>query len=714
MSVVPRVNMMNACIQSSNKITFHDGLFHPHITQLSRAALLKYFQQRNTVQFFTREDSYETSNDKMEALLDNIFEFNGEKYKLAADINWLDNPSDDIEWHIMLHKFYYAVGLGRRFHETGDRRYLDKWVSLCSSWMEQTPVGFIAADVTGRRVQNWVYAYFYFVHQHPEVSIPAEFHYAYLRSLAKQVRFLCNNLHPARNHRTLELYAIFQVAIVFSEFAHASHWSSFALQEIIKNIDSDLLDDGVQCELSTDYHHIVLRNYLFIRRLAQLNGIAFPAVADRKLVKALEFAMHAHKPDGLVPSLSDGDVDSYLSVLALGAEIYQRDDMAYVASGGECGKQPDKCNACFEQSGYYIVRSDWQKDDENYHDARYLIFDCGPLGAGNHGHLDLLNFEAAAYGRSLIVDPGRYTYSEAGETNWRVLFRSTEYHNTVQVDGLNQTKYIAGKKRFKINGSKAQHIFLGRIHYSDYDLLAGRATSSEYNAIHERHLHFIDQRYWVCFDQMVSVSEHQYDLRFHLNSHAHNKTCLQVNAGGSRVDSPNLLLISPDNQSESTQDNGFVSTRYGEKQNAPVIRYRLNASTASFHTVLMPYKESPPNIEVSSLPAHCTSNSYQLNSNNAVVIRDNDNNTTDLCFSAAGLAVGGWQFTCQQGNPFARQFDGWQFHGTSLFVRIDDAGNILILRTDNAGRVCYRGKKISAEFVGAAVISTTSTTGIEK
>ena len=69
------------------------------------------------------------------------------------------------------------------------------------------------------------------------------------------------------------------------------------------------------------------------------------------------------------------------------------------------------------------------------------MFDCGPLGEGNHGHLDCLSFELAAHGRSLVVDPGRYTYSEAGETNWRVHFRGTAAHNTVCVDGRNQTRY---------------------------------------------------------------------------------------------------------------------------------------------------------------------------------------------------------------------------------------------------------------------------------
>ena len=45
-----------------------------------------------------------------------------------------------------------------------------------------------------------------------------------------------------------------------------------------------------------------------VRRLAKDNDIAVPARMDHLLRKALKFSLHVHKPDGLVPSLSDGDI----------------------------------------------------------------------------------------------------------------------------------------------------------------------------------------------------------------------------------------------------------------------------------------------------------------------------------------------------------------------------------------------------------------------
>jgi hypothetical protein len=441
--------------------------------------LLAYFQSRKGIAYFAIANEPEITREKIDGILSNNFNLNEESYPLPDRLDWLNNPSTDIEWAIMLHKFYYAVGLGIAFKETGDRRYADKWVELTSSWIATVPMDFLPSDVAGRRIQNWVFAHYYFVGECPTEAVTPEFYVQFLASIHQQTSHLCQNLTPARNHRTLELYTIFLVAVVFPELTDADTWLQFSIAELTKNAQTDLLDDGVHCELSTDYHHIVLRNFLAVKRLAVLNNINLPSQLDNSIKKALEFSMYVHKPDGIIPSLSDGDIGSFLSLLEQGHEFYGDEEMLYVATKGRQGIPPKYRSKAFPSGGYYILRSGWGNDKKpstegegwvrggqnrelanscpphpnqeetltawdtsgSYEDERYLVFDCGDLGAGNHGHLDLLSFEMAAYGQSLIVDPGRYTYDESGETNWRVLFRGTSYHNTVLVDGLNQARY---------------------------------------------------------------------------------------------------------------------------------------------------------------------------------------------------------------------------------------------------------------------------------
>src|SRR5262245_49145167 len=492
------------------------------------------------------------------------FEFNGESCSLPDPVDFLRNPSSDVEWLILLHKFYYSVGLGEAFARSGDRRYLDRWVELTDRWIETVPLDFLPSDVAGRRIQNWIFAQHYFVTSNERDPVDPAFYGRFLASLAAQVDHLCEHLAPARNHRTIELCAIFLAAVVMPEFEAAPRWLDLARRELARNIETDFLEDGVHCELATDYHHVVLENFLGIRRLAEMNRIELPASIDRGIRKALDFAMHVHKPDGIVPALSDGDCGSHLDLLDAGDALYDNPAWRYVASQGRRGVPPKDRNASFGAAGYHVLRSDWGDAVEPYADARWLVFDCGPLGQGNHGHFDALSVEVAAYGRSLVVDPGRYTYDESGPVNWRVRFRGTGAHNTVQVDGRDQTRYVFHETRFKVRGPAPDCTLLASSSGPDADYLHGEAHSHEYDVVHARRIVFVRPHYWVITDEMVAAGEHDYDVQFHLPVAAREALDVQAAAGQFLVASPHLLLAQPACTGATVHvDEGFVSPIYG-------------------------------------------------------------------------------------------------------------------------------------------------------
>ncbi len=561
--------------------------------------LLRHFQTRTSIQYFPVVDAIETAREKIENILIDRFEFNQESHTTSAPIRWTENPSHDREWLILFHKFYYSVGLGMAYHETEAPRYAEKWVDLTSSWIDAVPLDFLPSDVAGRRIQNWIFAHYYFVTLHQPTGIGSEFYVRFLESLHRQICYLREHLTPARNHRTLELCAIFLAAVVFPEFDEAEDWLAFSTEELSSNIQTDFLPDGVHCELSTDYHHLVLKNYLWIRKLAQINQIDMPDSIDEGITKALEFSVYSHRPDGAIPSLSDGDSRNFLDLLEQGYELYGSEHLKYVSSQGKNGTPPENRSRGFAASGYYALRSGWGDQGSSFQDERYLIFDCGPLGAGNHGHLDLLSFEMAAYGKPLIVDPGRYTYDESGETNWRALFRGTSYHNTVLVDGKNQTRYEWKKNRFKITGPEPERELKAFVSHQGLDYVHGVARSHEYPVVHERKVAFINGEYWVIVDLLRATEPHEYDLLFHLSPPAQDRVSVIVSDDTLSIHSPQLILAQPlvPNVRPAIQE-GFVSTSYGEKHRAPIVRLTQRASVACFFTVLYPYKGNEPNISV--------------------------------------------------------------------------------------------------------------------
>jgi hypothetical protein len=69
-----------------------------------------------------------------------------------------------------------------------------------------------------------------------------------------------------------------------------------------------------------------------------------------------------------------------------------------------------------------------------------LLIDSGPLGylsIAAHGHADALSFTLGIGDREILVDPGTYAYHS--EPEWRRYFRSTSAHNTVGIDGQDQS-----------------------------------------------------------------------------------------------------------------------------------------------------------------------------------------------------------------------------------------------------------------------------------
>jgi hypothetical protein len=589
-----------------NALDCSSGIFAMPYRDWSADALLAHFQSRTSVRYFPVLDATQVAADQIAGVLCDRFDFNGEVHTLGPGFDWSNNPSSDIEWLILLHKFYYAVGLGRDYAETGDQRYADKWMELTSAWIDTVSIDFLSSDVTGRRVQNWIFAHYYFVSTRRTVGLSVGFYRTFLESIHAQVSHLCQNLTPARNHRTLELYAIFLAAVVFPELEDAPLWLKFSVDELRENILSDILDDGVHCELSTDYHHIVLRNYLGVKRLACLNGIALPAALDDRIEQALEFSLHVHNPLGWIPAISDGDTGDYLDLLRQGHELYDREDMLYVATRGQRGVAPTARCKGFATSGYYLQRSAWGQGEDGYADERYLFFDCAALGAGNHGHLDLLNIEVAAYGRVLIVDPGRYTYDESGPINWRVLFRGTSYHNTVLVDGRNQIRYEFFRQKFKVLGPEPDRELRAFASSGQFDYLHGRALSHEYPVLHDRKILFVQGRYWIVVDRLLAMddSEHDYELLYHLAPAA--LQCLnEGESTASTVTTPGLIVARPEGDpARFTMRSGFVSASYGLKQAAPVLSYHRRGPSAVFHTVLYPYHDVVPHVTVRCLAVH--------------------------------------------------------------------------------------------------------------
>jgi hypothetical protein len=518
--------------------------------------------------------------------------------ELGVVPDWIttDFPADE-EWRIAWGKFYFGLDLAAAFGATGEPHYQRAWEQLVASWIDQVPIGVESTDTVARRLLNWIYAWNRLADAPAFTGLDGDLSTALIDSCAAQAAWLRGHLTPARNHRTLELYSLFVVALALPPLDADGESLEFALQELDRNLATDFRADGVHIESSTHYHLVALRSFVGLRENARRFALELPAGFDKRLERALDFAMHCHRPDGQIPALSDSDSGSYAELLELAADLLDRPDYLYAATRGARGTRPRGRHVSFPAGGYHVQRSGWGEGAVPFAHERFLIFDCGPLGEGGHGHYDLLSVEIAAGGRPLVLDPGRYTYHE-GDPNLRHWFKGTAAHNTVCVDGLDQSPYFRRKPR----GAIAEADFRGRTTVPGLDVLWGAATSPCYEARHARRVLFVAGEYWVFEDRLWGQRPHRYDQRWHLAPDAQGAVELRADGHGALALAPGLALIFAPGV-ELALEAGWYAPAYGIRHPAPVLSAtRDGALDATLITLAVPLVGgvAPPGLRVAS------------------------------------------------------------------------------------------------------------------
>ena len=513
------------------------------------------------------------------AVVTGAFTVAGRTVTVGRQPDWTSDPfPSDREWRVDWVKFYFGLDLAHAWQVTGNRLYADGWERLVTSYLSQVPAGADATEVIARRIQNWIYTWNRFA-AGGEAPFTSNFAIRLGDYLWDEVVAVEQRLSAERNHRTLELYALLVAATACPDRDPGGRLQREAFAALSDNLLADVRPDGVHRESSTHYHCIALRSWLGALAIARQRGLTPERRFIDRLAAACDFAACVHRPDGRIPACSDADAESYLDVVGLAGELFARDDWQWIATRGQCGVPPTSLDHGFTTGGYYLQRNGWEAG------SGYLVFDCGPLGDGGHGHYDLLNVDVCASGQPIISDPGRYTYSEAGERNWRHWFKGTRAHNTVTVDGLDQTAY----DRRKPKGVVATGRLVAHLSAPSLSLVAGEARSGQYDAVHTRAVLFVGREYWVVIDRLWAPTPHRYQLRWHLSPEA--STRVELTDGGTGVDATGVALAFSPSRRVVLEDDWYAPV-YGVRQPATTVMVESQAYTTTFVTAIVPAANS--------------------------------------------------------------------------------------------------------------------------
>jgi uncharacterized heparinase superfamily protein len=249
--------------------------------------------------------------------------------------------------------------------------------------------------------------------------LDADFRREVAASVGQQAQFLARNLETdlGGNHLIKNLKALLFAAASL-DHAEGPAWRRLALRHLARELELQVLADGMHFERSASYHAQVFADLLECHQVLgdDPHRARLAAVLDRM---AAATAALTH-PDG-GPALFN---DSGLHMAYPPAACLD-------AYGRSRGRPPPPARS-LPAAGYYRLRSG----------ATFFLADCGPIAPDHlpaHGHGDILSFEWSVRGHRVVVDPGVFTYHAGPE---RQAARSAAAHNTVTVGEADQADFF--------------------------------------------------------------------------------------------------------------------------------------------------------------------------------------------------------------------------------------------------------------------------------
>lgn len=523
----------------------------------------------------------------------------------------------DIKYLWEINRHLHLVTLAQAHALSGDARYFGVIRRHLESWFTACPYGkgpnWSSALELGIRLINWSVAWQLLGGASSPLFEEGEgtrFRREWLDAVFRHARFIQGHYSlysSANNHLIGEAAGLFIAALTWPHWPHASAWLAESQAILEREALLQNAPDGVNREQAVSYQQFELDLLLLPLLAGRANGTAFSAAYESRIEAMIEYLasimdagsnvpLFGDSDDGIVVAFAQGEgFSNFRSLLATGAILFRRGDFKAKARHLDdktrwlCGEGADAAFAqlkdvenrlpvrrAFTHGGYYILGCDFETESEIR-----LVVDAGPLGYQSiaaHGHADALAFTLSVGGNEFLIDPGTYAYHLRGP--WRQYFRGTAAHNTVCVDGVDQSQ------------SGGNFMWLGK---ADARCTLWRPSdeSDIFEGCHDGYLRLADPvmhrrritlhkaaRRVVIEDILQMAGVHDIELFFHCSERC------QVDPAPEgytlRQTGRTLLLQLPQHGEASAQVfcgslapiSGWVSRRYDEKQPAPTIAWR--------------------------------------------------------------------------------------------------------------------------------------------
>jgi len=663
----------------SNEVFEHLNLDYPGLEDVKKAyqegnlsealsELLKYFNNRTNRELLESNKNYPYDSLKVAQNIINRFQLKGSYYDFGDRIDWTKEHAD-MHWQLTLCRMGWFDDYIGIYQITKDEKYVRAWMNQIDGWLELDNPGHPRTIDTGRRMEYWVKSHWMLVTKLKSPTVTPEFNAQMLTSMAEQAAFLYNpdNWRRYSNWGSFENSGFSKFVIMYPEFKRNKMWLREIYFRMRSQLSESFYDEGMHIEVSPSYHGHELEVWLNFLKLSKLNKVKNPWHTQIPLpplsnlfIAPARALMHYYKPTGFMPQVGDTDLRDERELLSELAQFWKLPDLQYVATDGQKGEPPTETSIAFPEVGYFFMRSGWGNQTLPFDNEFYLLFDCGSNYPW-HGHFDMLNLVATAYGHDLLKDPGRFTYNEGDERDY---FKSTAAHNTIVIDNLDQPK--------KYTPSPAQWVSS-----SSYDYVSG-FYNYDSNITHTRSVFFIKSEYWIITDRISGKGKHQFDQYYHLSEEAQDHVKL-INKGSS-IEAPNFQLHLLGDDLNVTLEQNYLSYTYREKVTAPVVRRSARRKPPIiWPTILYPFDSEAPDLIVEAIKVSRTKRSKDSTDPIAFSISSSDG--VDIFFE-------------QEHPGEVWEFAKMRTDAKAAFIRLDTRGEIISYSVVQGTGFTYQDQEI--------------------
>lgn len=444
----------------------------------------------------------------------------------------------------------------------------EKLIALMDAFATQKGYGYNRTLETGERLNRWVDVLDALidtpaVQNNPDkVCNIISFMWGDCESLA--TKDITNGSDWWSNWRIVANAGFFKANEFFPEWKNYTSWRSKATGNIDYTLDLLFVDDMSFAEAGPAYAVWCVELFGDCMRMAEINGRPLDKTFTEKLRYAARFAAESLYPDGYDTNIGDSNYKDRMSVFEDLAAFYGNDSILNAFVNGE-DEGAEYFSSIYQDSNTMLMRDSWNPEE-----AIYIQFNNNPFDG--HAHPDSNGIVMYAYGKPLLVDSGRYSYS-----SFNTIYNDLRYasaHNTIEAVGQSMASHTGAAKPLE---------------YAVTNDVFDFATTSQTGysgTTHTRNVFFVKNGYSIVTDYVTGSQSREYRQNWHFMPSS-NAEIDGNTATTNFYNEANITIANAGSDTALIRD-GFHSADYGLVAASKYASYGKTGTEVKLDTVLYP------------------------------------------------------------------------------------------------------------------------------